>query len=127
MNLQDLDTSTQLHGELFLSQPQLLQIEQTLSQILVLVNHLLHVRSLPLEGILHLLPLITFTDHLQERVSEHRPKTFEALPLFPEHLCGQAVDSLWQTHDAFLDLWELLSPWLTPPLQTSQACHLPLE
>ena len=61
MNMQDLDTSTQLRGELFLCYPELLQVDQTSTKFLILLKNLVHLRSLHFDGVLHLLTLSTFS------------------------------------------------------------------
>jgi len=82
-DLQGLDVSTQLHGELLLSAPELLEVHQALGKVLVLLEDFLHPRSLCHEGSLHLPLFITLPSHLKEGLVNVKPiKTFDALTSF---------------------------------------------
>ena len=82
-HLQGLDASTQLHGELLLSTPELLEVNQPLGQILVLLEDFLHPRRLCHIGRLHLPPFSTLSSHLKEGLVNVKPiKMFDALTSF---------------------------------------------
>jgi len=65
VHLQGLDTSTQLHGELLLLQPELLKVHQALGEIPVLLKDFLHLGSLRHKRLIHLAVLVALLSHLK--------------------------------------------------------------